>query len=63
MQTQEQANKIWDARKTIPEWKNENVADIQARGGAADETHTVKASDTLSKVAKEKLGDENVLSA
>ena len=25
-QTQEEANKIWDAIKTIPEWKNEVVA-------------------------------------
>lgn len=58
VQTQEQANKIWDALKTIPDWKNEIVADIQARGGAAaEQTYTVKSGDTLSKIAKELLGD------
>jgi hypothetical protein len=37
-QTQDQADKIWDALKTIPDWKNEIVADITAKGGgAADE--------------------------
>ena len=30
--TQEQANKIWDAIKTIPDWKNEVVADVKATG-------------------------------
>ena len=44
VQTQDQANKIWDALKTIPDWKNEIVADITATGGdAAEESYTVKA--------------------
>ena len=34
-QTQEEANKIWDAIKTIPDWKTEIVADIKATGGGA----------------------------
>ena len=59
VQTQDQANKIWDALKTIPDWKNEIVADITATGGASDETYTVKSGDTLSKIAKEHLGDAN----
>jgi len=59
VQTQDQANKIWDALKTIPDWKNEIVADITATGGASDETYTVKAGDTLSKIAKQLLGDAN----
>src|SRR4051794_31402295 len=66
VETQEQANKIWDALKTIPDWKNEIVADIQARGGAAaaaEETYTVKAGDTLSKIAKQLLGDANAYHA
>jgi len=55
--TQAEANKIWDAIKTIPEWPNEIVADIKATGAAGDTTYTVKAGDTLSKIAKEQLGD------
>ena len=64
-QTQADANKIWDAIKTIPEWPNEIVADIQAVGGpaAAETTYTVKAGDTLSKIAKQHLGDANAYMA
>jgi nucleoid-associated protein YgaU len=67
-QTQEEANKIWDAIKTIPDWKNEIVADIKATGagaargaaaGGASQTYTVKSGDTLSKIAREHLGDAN----
>ena len=62
--TQEQANKIWDAIKTIPDWPKEIVADIQATGRSAsvvsnESTYTVRPGDTLSKIAKEKLGDPN----
>jgi nucleoid-associated protein YgaU len=69
VQTQEEANKIWDAIKTIPTWQQEIVADIRATGGQAaapqqsatqaDRTYTVKAGDTLSKIAKETLGNAN----
>ena len=66
-QTQADANKIWDAIKTIPEWPNEIVADIQAARGAAGEvvqtTYTVKSGDTLSKIAKQHLGDANAYMA
>ena len=63
-QTQEEANKIWDAIKTIPDWRNDIIADIQATGGgaaapAAAQTYTVKPGDTLSKIAKQLLGDAN----
>ena len=58
--SQDEANKIWDAIKTIPDWRNEIVADIKATGtGGAATTYTVKAGDTLSKIAKSLLGDEN----
>jgi len=60
--TQAEANKIWDAIKTIPDWSSEVVADIKATGasgGAATTTYTVKSGDTLSKIAKELLGDAN----
>ena len=53
---QQDANAIWDAIKTIPTWAQDVVADIQARpdGGR---TYTVQAGDTLSKIAKQFLGD------
>src|SRR6185295_19302333 len=64
--TQAEANKIWDAIKTIPEWPREIVADIKASGASAgssdaeaEATYTVKAGDTLSKIARDKLGDGN----
>ena len=56
--TQDQANKIWDAIKTIPDWPNEIVADIKATS-PGQSTYTVKPGDTLSKIAKELLGDAN----
>lgn len=63
--TQAEVNKIWDALKTVPDWKNDIVADIKATGApaaaapAAATTYTVKAGDTLSKISKELLGDAN----
>src|SRR5436190_20884376 len=63
VQTQEQANKIWDAIKTIPTWQQDVVANIKAVGGAAAPagaaTYTVKPGDTLSKIAREQLGNAN----
>jgi nucleoid-associated protein YgaU len=63
VQTQEEANKIWDAIKTIPTWQQDVVADIRATGPAAgpqaERTYTVKSGDTLSRIAKEMLGDAN----
>ncbi len=63
VKTEEDKNAIWTAIKTIPEWKNDVVADIKVTGGAASaaapagRTYTVKAGDTLSKIAKEHLGN------
>ncbi len=61
--TQDQANKIWDAIKTIPDWPQEIVADIKATAtgpaASAQSTYTVKPGDTLSKIAKEMLGSTN----
>ena len=63
VQTQEEANKIWDAIKTIPTWQQEVIADIRATGPTpgpqAERTYTVKSGDTLSRIAKEMLGDAN----
>ena len=51
--TQDQANKIWDAIKTIPTWSQDIVADVQATGKEAPmATYTVKAGDTLTAIAK-----------
>jgi len=68
VQTQDEANKIWDAIKTVPGWQQEVVAEIRATGtapagastgGHGERTYTVKSGDTLSKIAKEMLGDTN----
>jgi nucleoid-associated protein YgaU len=61
VRTENEKNEIWTAIKTIPEWKDEVVAEIQVTGGpapaaAAARTYTVKAGDTLSAIAKEQLG-------
>jgi LysM repeat protein len=63
----DEVNKIWDAIKTVPDWRNDIVGDIkvnpnapaQAAAGSGGGTYTVKAGDTLSKIAKEHLGDAN----
>ena len=59
-QTQDEANQIWDAIKTVPSWQQEVVANIKASGQrtatAEQTTYTVKAGDTLSQIAKDKLG-------
>ena len=65
--TEAEVNRIWDAIKTVPDWRNDIVGDIKATGAPAAEpashsgesTYTVKAGDTLSKIAKEKLGNAN----
>ena len=57
--SQDQANKIWDAIKTIPTWSQDIVADIQSTGAAEVKTYTVKAGDTLSSIARERLGNAN----
>ena len=63
--SEELKNELWNAIKTIPTWKDDIVADIQVvapAGGAAPaaaKTYTVKSGDTLSKIAKEHLGDAN----
>jgi hypothetical protein len=67
----DQVNEIWNAIKTIPDWRTDIVADIKSTGGPATgsaaaasqgatqtgTTYTVKAGDTLSKIAKETLGN------
>jgi nucleoid-associated protein YgaU len=65
--TEAEKNEIWTAIKTIPTWQKDIVADIQVTGGPAaagkaasgGSTYTVKSGDTLSKIAREHLGDAN----
>jgi nucleoid-associated protein YgaU len=66
VKTEEEKNEIWNAIKTIPDWRNEVVADIKVTGGkgpaptgTSGKTYTVKAGDTLSKIAKQHLGNAN----
>ena len=60
VKNQDEVNKIWDAIKTVPDWRNDIVAEIKVDPNAPKvESYTVKAGDTLSKIAKERLGDAN----
>lgn len=63
VKTEDEKNQIWNAIKTVPEWRNEVIAEIQVIGGASPvpvaETYKVQPGDTLSKIAKAKLGDAN----
>ena len=59
---QAEVNRIWDAIKVVPDWRNDIVGDIKVDPNAKAEaanTYTVKSGDTLSKIAKEHLGDAN----
>ncbi len=62
--TEADANRIWDAIKTVPSWRTDVVADIKVVATSpapqtGGQTYTVKAGDTLSKIAKELLGSAN----
>lgn len=69
VKSEDEKNQIWNAIKTIPDWQKEINGDIkvvpQAQpvgttgAAAAQKTYTVKSGDTLSKIAKEHLGDAN----
>ena len=70
--TEQQKNDIWNAIKTIPTWQNDIVADIRvtetapaatasampsAKATGESKTYVVKSGDTLSKIAKQVLGN------
>jgi nucleoid-associated protein YgaU len=63
VKNQDEVNKIWDAIKTVPDWRNDIIAEVKidpnAPQQASPTTYTVKSGDTLSKIAKEHLGDAN----
>jgi nucleoid-associated protein YgaU len=62
--SKDEENQIWNAIKTVPDWKNDINAEITVAQGAhavgtSGKSYTVRAGDTLSKIAKEHLGDAN----
>ena len=62
--SEDEKNQIWNALKTVPDWKTDINADITVVGapaavGTSGKTYTVKPGDTLSKIAREHLGDAN----
>jgi nucleoid-associated protein YgaU len=61
VKNQDEANRIWDAIKTVPDWRNDIIGEIKVAPGAPAAapiaTYTVKAGDTLSKIAQEHLGN------
>ena len=72
VRSEDEKNQIWNALKTIPDWRNDIIADItvvqvaqpvgtsgNGGSGANARSYTVKAGDTLSKIAKEQFGDAN----
>lgn len=74
MKSEDEKNQIWNAIKTVSSWQGDVVADIRVEASAAKpaaaapaskppETYTVKAGDSLSKIAKEHLGNANAYMA
>ena len=66
VRTEAEKNEIWNAFKTIPTWERDISADIRVTGvpglngsAAGGKTYTVKSGDTLSKIAKDHLGNAN----
>jgi LysM repeat protein len=75
VKSEDEKNQIWNAIKTVSSWQGDVVADIRVEAPAAaskaaaapattpPETYTVKAGDSLSKIAKEHLGNANAYMA
>lgn len=74
VKSEDEKNQIWNAIKTVPSWQSDVVGDIRVQAPAAapaaaapaakpQETYTVKAGDSLSKIAKEHLGNANAYMA
>jgi nucleoid-associated protein YgaU len=69
--SEDEKNQIWNAIKTVPDWQTDIIADVRvtasaapapaaATHAAASQTYTVKPGDSLSKIAKEHLGNANL---
>ena len=69
VKSEDEKNQIWNAIKTNPSWQTDIVADIKVQAPAAapaakpPATYTVQAGDSLSKIAKEHLGNANAYMA
>jgi nucleoid-associated protein YgaU len=75
VKSEDEKTQIWNAIKTVSSWQGDVVADIRVEAPAAasktaaapatkpPETYTVKAGDSLSKIAKEHLGNANAYMA
>jgi len=65
--SEDEKNQIWNAIKTVPDWRTDINGEITVvpqpaavgTSGAGGRSYTVKPGDTLSKIAKEHLGDAN----
>lgn len=58
VKSEDEKNRIWDALKSVPTWKDELNAKIDVVA-PKDVTYTVQAGDSLSKIAKQFLGNAN----
>jgi len=72
--SEDEKNQIWNAIKTVPDWQTDIIADLRVSASAAaaaaaaeaetkppaSQTYTVKPGDSLSKIAKEHLGNGNL---
>jgi nucleoid-associated protein YgaU len=67
VKSEDEKNRIWNALKTVPDWRTDIVGDIKvvappaasaapASAAPVGRTYTVQAGDTLSKIAKAQLG-------
>ena len=71
VKSEDEKNQIWNAIKTVSSWQSDVVADLRVEAAPAAaapaakpaETYTVKAGDSLSKIAKEHLGNANAYMA
>ena len=71
VKSEDEKNQIWNAIKTVSSWQSDVVADLRVEAAPAaaapaakpPETYTVKAGDSLSKIAKEHLGNANAYMA
>jgi nucleoid-associated protein YgaU len=69
--SEDEKNQIWNAIKAVPDWQTDIIADVRVSASAAPaqaaapkapgaQTYTVKPGDSLSKIAKEHLGNGNL---